>query len=181
MAKSRSKLLIADEAVMSKIYFIRGYKVMLDSDLAILYQVETKALKQAVKRNKDIFPHHFMFELNEKEAESLRSQTVTSNSSRGGSRYLPIVLTEHGVLQVANVLRSVRARQMSIRIIEVFVKMQKMITDNLDIRLAIEKLERKTENKTKNIEVVFSYFEGLLEQKSKSRKQLGFKIARKKK
>jgi hypothetical protein len=106
---------------------------------------------------------------------------VTSNSSRGGSRYLPIVFTEHGVLQVANVLRSVRARQMSIRIIEVFVKMQKMITDNLDIRLAIEKLERKTENNTKNIEVVFSYFEGLLEQKSKPRKQVGFKIARKKK
>ena len=181
MAKSRSKLLIADEAVMSKIYFIRGYKVMLDSDLASLYQVETKALKQAVKRNKDIFPHHFMFELNEKEAESLRSQFVTSNSSRGGSRYLPIVFTEHGVLQVANVLRSLRARQMSIRIIEVFVKIQKMITDNLDVRLAIEKLERKTENNTKNIEVVFSYFEELLEQKSKPRKQLGFKIARKKK
>ena len=113
---------------------------MLDSDLAALYQVETKALKQAVKRNKDIFPHHFMFELNEKEAESLRSQFMTSNSSRGGSRYLPIVFTEHGVLRVANVLRSLRARQMSIRIIEVFVKMQKMITDNLDVRLAIEKL-----------------------------------------
>ncbi len=134
---------------MNKIYFIRGQKVILDSDLAELYQVETKASKQAVKRNIDIFPQHFMFELTVREFASLRSQIVTSKAGRGGTRYLSLVFTEYGVLQLANVLRSERAKQMSIRIIEVFVRLQKMLLDNTELRLAIEKLEKKTENNTK--------------------------------
>jgi hypothetical protein len=99
---------------------------MLDKYLAELYEVETKALKQAVKRNMDIFPEHFMFELTEDEFKNLRSQIVTS--SWGGQRYLPFVFTELGVLQLANVLKSVRARRMSVRILEVFVKMREMLT-----------------------------------------------------
>ena len=175
-------LIISDEVVMSKIYFIRGQKVMLDSDLAELYQVETKALKRAVKRNMDIFPSHFMFELTEKEFESLRYQIGTSKAGRGGTRYLPMAFSEYGVLQLANVLRSQRAKQMSIRIIEVFVRLQKILTDNLELRLAIEKLERKTENNTKNIEIVFRYFDELSVKKEnhKPRKQIGFKVSKKK-
>ena len=117
-----SKIMLPDEVIMSKIYFIRGEKVMPDSDLAELYEVETKVLKQAARRNADISPKHFMFELTNEENESLRSQFVTSKKGRGGTRYLPMVFTEHGVLQLANTLRSKRARQMSIGIIEVFYK-----------------------------------------------------------
>lgn len=136
-------MIVPDEILMSKIYFIRGQKVILDSDLAELYQVETKALKQAVKRNEDIFPLHFMFELTVEEFEVLRSQNVTSKNGRGGTRYLPYVFTEYGILQAANILRSARAKQMSIPIIEVFVRLHKMIIDNLEIRSLIEKLDKK--------------------------------------
>jgi hypothetical protein len=179
MSKQTNPVAVPDEVIMNKIYVIRDQKVMLDSDLAELYEVETKALKQAVKRNIDIFPKHFMFELTENEFASLRSQIVTSNTGRGGTRYLPMVFTEYGVLQLANVLRSLRAKQMSIRIIEVFVRLQKMLTDNMEMRLAIEKLEKKTENNTKNIEIVFKYFDELLEKKEElpvPRKSIGYKI-----
>jgi hypothetical protein len=180
MPDKESSLLIADEVLMSKIYLIRGQKVMLDSDLAELYTVETKALKQAVKRNIEIFPEHFMFELTEIELVSLRSQIVTSKTGRGGARYLPMVFSEYGILQLANVLRSPRARQMSIRIIEIFVKLHKMLADNTELRLALEKLEKKTENNSRNIEVVFRYLDELMEKttdKSEDlpRRKIGYK------
>jgi hypothetical protein len=118
-----------------------------------------------------------MFELKEEEFQSLRSQIVTSKTGRGGSRYLPMVFTEYGVLQLANVLRSIRARQVSIRIIEVFVRLQKMLTDNTELRLAIEKLEKKTENNSRNIEIVFRYFEELTEKKeeTETRPKIGYR------
>jgi ORF6N domain len=180
MAKKETELMIADEVVISKIYYIRNQKVMLDKDLAELYQVETKVLKQAVKRNQDIFPKHFMFELTENEVLSLRSQSVTSKTGRGGTRYLPMVFTEYGILQIANILRSIRARQMSIRIIEVFVRLQKMILDNSELKLAVEKLEKKSENHTKNMELVFQYLDELLEKKENPipRKQIGYKMTK---
>lgn len=114
---------------------------MLDRDLSELYGVETKALKQAVKRNLDIFPTHFMFELTKEEFRNLRLQFVTS--SWGGQRYLPYAFTEHGVLQLANVLKSGRAKQMSIRIIEVFIKMREMLLTHKDILLKLEQLEKQ--------------------------------------
>jgi hypothetical protein len=182
MAKQITTIAISDEVVMSKIYFIRGQKVMLDADLAELYQVETKGLKRAVNRNLDIFPKHFMFELTESEFTSLKSQIATSKTGRGGTRYLPMVFTQLGVLQLANVLKSTRARQMSMRILEVFVRLQSMLIENTELRLAIEKLERKTENNAKNIEIVFRYFDELSERKEnpKPRKQIGYKIPKKK-
>ncbi|MEO6882397.1 MAG: ORF6N domain-containing protein [Bacteroidia bacterium] len=178
MAKQEIAVIISDEVVMSKIYYIRGQKVMLDADLAELYQVETKSLKRAVNRNKDIFPNHFMFELTAQEFISLKSQFAISKTGRGGTRYSPMVFTQLGVLQLANVLKSSRARQMSIRILEVFVRLQSMLIENTELRLAIEKLERKTENNTKNIEIVFRYFDELLEKKEnkKPRKKMGYKI-----
>ena len=111
MAIQDTQIMIPDEVIMSKIYMIRGQKVIFERDLAELYEVPTKALKQAVKRNIDIFPEHFMFELSEEEYKNLRSQFVTS--SWGGQRYLPFVFTDLGVLQLANVLRSARARKTS--------------------------------------------------------------------
>lgn len=180
--KKHDQLMLPDEVIMSKIYFIRGEKVMLDEDLADLYEVETKVLKQAVRRNPDIFPKHFMFELTSKENDSLRSQTVTSKKGRGGTRYLPMVFTEHGVLQLANALRSKRARQMSIRIIEVFVKMREILTDKLSIKLDIEEIKKKLENHDKNIELVFSYLDELIEKQENPqlRKQIGYKRKRRK-
>jgi len=169
---------IPDEVIMSKIYLIRGQKVMIDSDIAVLYEVETKALKQAVKRNIDIFPVHFMFELTEEEFKSLRSQFVTSN--RGGQRYLPFVFTEHGVLQLANVLRSIRARKMSIRIIEVFVKMREILIMHKGILQQLEQLEKKDIEQDKKIGLIFEYLNQLEKAKQqelgqKNRPKIGFK------
>ena len=188
MANKETALMIPDEVVMSKIYFIRGQKVMLDRDQAELYEVETKVLKQAVKRNIDIFPKHFMFEMTKDEFANWRSQFVTSKEDKQGLRYEPFCFAEHGVLQLANVLRSKKARQMSIRIIEVFVKLQKILSDNTELRLAFEEIKKKTENNTKNIELVFQYLDELLEKKEnpkpipkqKPRTQIGFKIKKKK-
>lgn len=154
---------------------------MLDRDLAALFQVETKVLKQSVKRNMDIFPEHFMFELTEQEFEFLRSQFVTSKDGRGGTRYLPLVFTEHGVLQLSNVIRSGIAKQMSIRIIEVFVKMRQMLTDNTELRLDIEKIKKKLDNQDKNMEIVLRYLDELLEKKEnpKPRPKIGYKLPKK--
>jgi len=169
-------IMLPDESIMSKIWFVRNEKVMLDSDLAELYEVDTKVLKQAVRRNLDIFPEHFMFELTENEFRNLRSQTVTS--SWGGHRYLPFAFTEHGVLQLASVLKSKRAKKMSIRIIEVFVKMRQMLTDNLTLKLDIEEIKKKLVNQDKNIELVFNYLDELMEKQKNPipRKQIGFKV-----
>lgn len=102
-------LSIPDEVVISKIYLIRNHKVMLDIDLAELYQVETKRLNEQVKRNTDRFPEDFMFQLTEAEWESLRSQIATSKKGRGGRRYAPLAFTENGVLMLSSVLSSERA------------------------------------------------------------------------
>lgn len=144
--------LIPVETILNKIYFIRGQKVMLDSDIAELYQVETKRLKEQVKRNLSRFPKNYMFELTEIEHEVLRSQIATSKKGRGGTRYLPIVFTEHGVLQLSNVLKSERAEKVSFIIIDVFVKLRETILDNTELRLIIEEVKKKSENNTKNIE-----------------------------
>ena len=180
MTKSNSLVKIPDETIVGKIYVIRNQKVMIDRDLAELYGVETKALKQGVKRNADIFPAHFMFELTQKEFDILRSQIVTSRW--GGERYLPYAFTEHGVLQLANVLKSKRAKQMSIRIIEVFIKMREMLSDNLELRLEIEHIKKKIDNHGKNIELVFQYLDELVEKKENppQRKQIGFIVPKKK-
>ncbi len=181
MVKKENLVIVPDEFVMNKIYVIRNQKVMLDKDLADLFQVETKVLKQSVKRNKDIFPEHFMFKLTEQEFEVLRSQIVTSKDGRGGSRYLPMVFSEHGVLQLSNVIRSGIAKQMSIRIIEVFVKMRQMLTDNTELRLDIEKIKKKLDNQDKNMEIVFRYLDELIEKKEepKPRTTIGYKLTKK--
>src|ERR1035438_6759687 len=172
---------IPDETIVGKIYYIRNQKVMIDRDLAELYGVETRALKQGVKRNADIFPAHFMFEMTKEELAIWRSQFVTSKKDRQGLRYAPFCFTEHGVLQLANVLKSKRAKQMSIRIIEVFIKMREMLSDNLELRLEIEHIKKKIDNHGKNIELVFQYLDELVEKKENppQRKQIGFIVPKK--
>ena len=177
----QSLITIPDEAVMNKIYFIRGQKVMLDKDLAELYGSETKRLKEAVKRNGERFPKDFMFELNSSEFHSLRTQFASSKNGRGGDRYMPMVFTEHGVLMLSSVLNSPKAIQVNIQIMRIFTKFRQMLIENTELRLAIEKLEKKTENNSKNIEIVFQYFDKLTNKKGKTeqRKQIGYKILKK--
>ncbi len=118
-----------------------------------------------------------MFELTKEENEFLRSQIVTSKKGRGGTRYLPMAFTEHGVLQLAHVLRSKRARLMSVRITEIFIKMREVLTDNLNIKLEIEEIKKKLSNQNKNIEFVFSYLDELIDKKEnqKPRTKIGYK------
>ena len=167
--------LIPEEVITNKIYLIRNQKVMLDRDLASLYEVETRVLKQAVRRNIERFPEDFMFELTKEEFENLRSQFVTS--SRGGSRYLPMAFTEQGVAMLSSVLKSKRAIEVNIKIIRVFTKIRTLLNDNLSLQLEIETIKKKLSNHDKNIELVFNYLDELLEKKEnqKPRTKVGYK------
>src|SRR5687768_5455797 len=128
---------LPEESLFKKIYVIRGQKVLLDIDLAELYGVETKRLKEAVKRNLDRFPEDFMFVLTSKEFTNLRSQIATS--SWGGTRYPPMAFTEQGIAMLSSVLNSPRAIAINIQIMRVFVKMRQMITSYKDLLEKIEK------------------------------------------
>ncbi|WP_347175031.1 ORF6N domain-containing protein [Polaribacter uvawellassae] len=175
MQEEKEKSMIPDEIITNKIYLIRNQKVMLDRDLAELYQVETKVLKQAVKRNLNRFPEDFMFELTKSEFDNLRSQFVTS--SWGGSRYLPLVFTEQGVAMLSSVLNSDRAIAVNIKIIRIFIKMCQLLSDNLSLQFEIENIKKKLTNNSKNIELVFNYLDELVEKKEKisDRNIIGYK------
>ena len=149
---------------------------MLDRDLAELFDVKNIRLREQVKRNIQKFPEHFMFRLTENETDFMVSQNaIPSKKHLGGS--LPYVFTEHGILQLANVLTGDRATQISIRIIEVFVQMREALTDNLGLKLDIEEIKRKLSNHSKNIELVFNYLDELMAKKNneKPRKEIGYK------
>ena len=154
MAKKESEILIPDEMVKEKIYLIRDKKVILDRDLAQLYNVETKVLKQAVRRNIDRFPDDFMFELSNEEFTILRSQIVTS--SWGGARYVPMAFTEQGVAMLSSVLNSKQAIHVSIQIMRVFTRIRERLADTLSLKLDIEEIKKKLENQDRNIALVFS-------------------------
>lgn len=185
MIKSKEKNLVPAEIIENKIFLIRGKKVMFDSDLAVLYGVETKKLNQAVKRNADRFPEDFMFQLNKEETmdsrfqigtlkidEVLRSQIVTSR--RGGRRYLPFVFTEPGVAMLSSVLNSERAVRVNIQIIRTFIKIREMIISNKSLREKIEEMEKKYDNK---FAVVFKAITKLISQPiEEKREPIGFRI-----
>src|ERR1044072_588178 len=123
---------IPDEALMNKIHLLRGQKVILDRNLATLYEVQPIRLRQQVKRNLSRFPPNFMFQLTQEETEMLVAQKVIPSINHLGGT-LPYAFTEHGVLMMSNVLKSEQAIQMSIRIIEIFVKMREMLSTHKDI------------------------------------------------
>ena len=172
--------------VESLIHVIRGRRVILDAEMAVLYQVETKTLNQAVHRNFDRFPDDFMFQLSHEEAESLRSQSVTSNKvtskGRGGRRYLPYVFTEHGVVMLSSVLKSQRAVQVNIFIARAFIRMREIIAANKDLAVRVEKLERGHDNAASVIEVLVEDIDRLTDDvqqmkatPSKPRRRIGFR------
>ena len=154
MAKGLMKY--SDEFVMSKIHVIRGQKVMLDSDLADLFGVEVKRLKEQVRRNIERFPEDFMFDLTKEEATALRSQIATLKQG-AHSKYSPYAFTEHGVLMLSNVLRSERAVLMSIQIIRVFTRMREMLLTHKDLLLELEKLRSTSKEHGGKIQVIFRY------------------------
>jgi hypothetical protein len=122
--------LIPLDQIQTRIFVLRGYRVILDKDLAVFYGVPTKALNQAVRRNKERFPSEFRFLLTHDEVARLRSQTVTSNEGRGGPRYRPFAFTEHGALMAATVLNSPRAVQMSLVVIRAFAALRRLVLDH---------------------------------------------------
>jgi len=172
----KKEIIINDAIIASKIYVIRNQKVMLDKDLATLYNVETKYLKRQVKRNLKRFPKDFMFKLTDSEFKNWRSQFVTSNSSdKMGLRYAPYAFTEQGVAMLSSVLHSDKSIEVNIKIMRLFTKMRDAFTDSLNIKLEIESIKKKLSNHDKNIELVFNYLDELIEKKEKPRNKIGYK------
>jgi ORF6N domain len=169
---------VTETQIVNKIHLIRKEKVMLDQDLAELYDVETKYLKRQVRRNIDRFPEDFMFELTNEEFENLRSQIGTS--SWGGTRYAPMAFTEQGVAQLSSVLNSGRAIQVNIQIIRLFTKMRNLLLSHHELFLKIEKMEHLLTNHDQDIAVLFDYLKKLLNEdkqkiRQETRKRRGYK------
>ncbi len=166
------KIEVSLEQIKNKIYWIQGQKVMLDSDLAELYDVKTKVLLQAVKRNSERFPKDFMITLTNQEVTRLRSQIVTSKKARGGRRYLPYAFTEQGVAMLSTVLNSKRALQVNINIIRAFVKLREMLATNKELAKKINEMEKQYNHQFK---AVFDALRQLMTPPNSSKKKIGFK------
>jgi len=168
------KLHVATERIERAILALRGHKVMLDSDLAALYGVDTKVLNQAVSRNIERFPEGFMFQLTEAEATLLRSQTVTLKTGRGQHRkYLPYAFTEQGVAMLSSVLRSPRAVQVNIGIMRAFVRLRQMLQTNAELARKLAALEAKYDAQFK---VVFDAIRELMATPRPQRRPIGFRV-----
>ncbi len=162
MAKATGRAIVTVKGIESHILLVRGQRVMLDADLATLYGVETRALLQAIKRNRARFPEDFMFQLNQKEFTDLRSQTVISSSTsrHGGRRYPPYAFTEQGVAMLSSVLRSPRAIQANIGIMRAFVRLRQMLAAHADLARKLAALEKRYDRKFK---IVFDAIRELME------------------
>jgi len=169
---SKSRSLIPIERIEQSILLIRGQKIILDADLATLYGVETKQLIRAVKRNLERFPADFMFQLNEKEFESLRFHFGTS-SQWGGRRYAPYAFTEQGVAMLSSILHSKRAIQVNIEIMRAFVRLRRMLASNAELARKLDTLEKKYDAQFK---IVFDAIRQLMAPKEPepSKKKIGF-------
>lgn len=177
MAKTQKELqvLVAEQKILNRIYVIRGEKVMLDRDLAEMYGVETKRLNEQVKRNIKRFPRDFMFAVNQKEFENLKSQNATS--SWGGARKLPNAFTEQGVAMLSSILNSDTAIEVNIRIIRVFTRLREYALTHKDILMQLAKLEKEVKGNSQDIENIFAVLKELIEKNAKPtpRNKIGFK------
>ena len=162
--------LIPQDVIQSKILFFRGTKVMLDSDLALLYGVPTFRLNEAVKRNRKRFPEDFMFQLTQKEFKNLISQFAIS--SWGGRRKRPYAFTEHGILMLSSVLNSERAVEVNIQIMRTFTKLRQLMLKHSDLRRKIEDMEKKYDTQ---FQIVFKAIKELLEPPKKRKELIGFR------
>ncbi len=171
MSQEKNVSNLSEGDIQSRIYFLRGRKVMLDSDLAELYKVPAKQLNRQVKRNIERFPEDFMFQLTPNEEDRLRCQFGTSNAGRGGRRYLPYMFTEQGVAMLSSILRSKKAIQVNIQIMRVFTKLRQMLEAHKDLREKIEAMEKKYDHQFK---MVFDALRELLEPPRKPKRKIGF-------
>jgi hypothetical protein len=181
--KKEDKLILREAVIASKIITIRNEKVILDVHLAELYEVETRALKQAVRRNKDRFPTDFMYELSDGEIEEVVSQNVIPSKKHFGGA-TPFAFTENGVAMLSTVLNSKRAIEVNIAIIRTFTLLRRMLLLQKDVMQAIDKIRNKLQEQDKNIKLIFEYLKQLEEAKQlqldqESRKKIGFKITKK--
>ena len=186
---SKRVIVLKPESVAQLVFFIRGEKVMFDADLAMLYGVEVRSLNQAVARNRKRFPADFAFQLTDDELAALRSQLVisksptsqassrlgsrivTSNTGRGGRRYLPYAFTEQGVAMLSSVLRSARAVEVNIAIMRTFVQLRRLMDTNRDLARKIEALEKKYDEK---FAVVFEAIKQLITPPEPPKRRIGF-------
>ena len=180
MKKMEDQPMLPDDIIISKIYIIRGKRVMLDRDLAELYNVDTKQLKRAVRRNMIRFPDDFMFELTKEELANWRYQIGTSNSEKMGLRIRPFAFTEYGLLMLASVLNSERAIHINIQIVRVFSRMRRMVESHKEILKKLEMLEKKDIELDEKVTLIFEYLKQLEQSKQEEkdfqqRKRIGFK------
>ena len=179
MNQDNSQISINEEIILSKIYNLRGKQVMLSQDLAELYQVETKVLNQQVKRNIGKFPERYMFQLTQDEHDRLRSQNVTLKRGQH-IKYLPYAFSEHGILMLSSVLRSERADQINILIIDTFVKIRELVFLNKDLAHQLEQVQNRLTKHDSQIRILLKYLKHLEELKEKEleqkrRPRIGFK------
>jgi hypothetical protein len=178
MPKNTRTALVPVEHIARSILMLRGHKVLLDAELAELYGVATKVLLQAVKRNRKRFPEDFMIQLTAVEWEALRSQNVTSNTQRGGRRYLPYAFTEQGVAMLSSVLRSDRAIAVNIQIMRAFVRMRELLSSNRELARRLRELETRLEKKLTThdeaIAAILSAIRQLMNPPARKRRLIGF-------
>ena len=155
---------------------MRRQKVILDRDLAELYRVPVKRLNEQVKRNQARFPSDFLFQLNRREYESLRSQFATSNARRGGRRYLPHAFTEHGAIMAATVLNSKRAVEISVFVVRAFVRLREMLATNRQIAAKISELEQRLESHDETILDLIEALRNLMTPPKAPRRKIGFSL-----
>ena len=168
--------LVSTETIASKIHLIRDHKVILDRDLAELYGVETKRLKEQVRRSIERFPEDFMFELTKEELKNWRSQFATSNPDIMGLRIPPFAFTEHGVLMLSSVLKSERAVQVNIQIMRTFTRLRRMLSTHDDLKRKIESMEKKYDQQ---FQTVFEAIKQLLEIENKPKPKIGYTVKEK--
>jgi phage regulator Rha-like protein len=166
--------IVATRKVDSKILTLRGQRVILDSDLAELYDVQVRHLNQQVKRNAKRFPSDFRFQLSEHELKLLRSQNVISSSTHGGARYLPYAFTEHGVVMAATVLNSERAIEMSIFLVQAFVRMRRALSTNRQVLAKLAAVERHLESHDSDIQALMEAIRELIDPPDPPRRRIGF-------
>lgn len=168
------QFIIPNEVIANKIYHVRGKQVMLDRDLAELYEVKAIRLREQVKRNTERFPENFMFQLTDEEVDSMVSQNaIPSRQHLGGS--LPYAFTEHGVLQLSNVLKSGQAVQVSINIIEVFIKIRELLLTNKDILLQLNQIRTSLNEHEDRIDMIYNYLKQFMQDEKKPRTEVGYK------
>ena len=187
MEKKEQHINHSDSTLADKIYRLRGENVMLDRDLADLYDVNARRLREQVRRNVEKFPEHFMFQLTSAEVDTMVSQNaIPSRQHLGGA--LPFAFTEHGILMLSNVLKSELATKMSIKLIEIFVHLRRNLNAQNELKLEIERIKnhiihqsRKQENQDKNIELLFDYVDRVQEKLEppapKERQRIGYQIS----